>query len=48
MNLIMIECGKCKTKFLTIVKCSKVTRPDCGNADEIIEIKLDCSGNDEK
>jgi hypothetical protein len=48
MNLIMIKCGKCETKFLTIAKCGKVTCPDCGNTDEITEIKLDCSGNGEK
>lgn len=42
MNLIMIECGKCKVQFLTIVKCGKVTCPECGNTDEITEIKTVC------
>lgn len=44
MDAIMIECKKCKERFLTILKPGKVTCPKCGNTDEIIKV---CEGDPE-
>ena len=37
MNLIMVECPKCKGHFLTDVKTGVITCPLCGFVDNIYE-----------